>query len=472
MRVFFSHLRILIAAGAFVTLSVDEVWAGQATSAGQSAPRSAALDSDATQVQGDERLAWDQRASSRDELARLGFVAHVNGTARPLAAIACVTREGPSDFECSAALPALEPGLNVIEVSAYLDAGAHAAGQRSLPIRLRFGNSTAGIGATAAAGRAQSSALDRSWTTADGTRLRVIEVAAELEDATDLLSLPDGRVLVAERGGRVRILRDGVLSAAAAATLDDVMVGEGRGLLALTAGSDFSSTRHVFASYTTESGLRIARFTVAGDRLVDRAVVLDGLPIAAVRPAALLRSGPDGRLYLATDDGGDPERLYDLGSYSGKVLRFATDGTTPQDQPGRTPVWSIGVSQPVGLAWSGERAMLRLVGVEQPDSGVARAPSSLDFTHAITRFSLPPSLGATRAVIGAASSAPAFRDQLFVGSANERAILRVSFDGDVPSGSEWLLRDLPGPVTALATASDGAIYAAVGPTLLRIVAEQ
>jgi glucose/arabinose dehydrogenase len=248
------------------------------------------------------------------------------------------------------------------------------------------------------------------------------------------------------------------------------MVGEGHGLLALTAGPDFSSTRHVFASYTTVDGLRIARFTVAGDRLVDRAVLLDGLPIAAARPAALLRSGPDGRLYLATDDGGDPERLYDLGSYSGKVLRFATDGTTPEDQAGRSPVWSVGVGHPIGLAWTVERA-LRLVGVEGPESGVARAPANLDVTHAVTRLSLPPALGATRAAIGAASSAPVFRDQLFVGLANERAILKVAFDGDVPSGSEWLLNDLPGPVTALTATADGAIYAAVGPALLRIIVE-
>jgi glucose/arabinose dehydrogenase len=475
MQVFFSPLRILIAAGAFVTLSVAELSAGQATPAGQPTSRPAAVipasDSEAIPVQGHERLAWDQRASSPSELATLGFVGYVNGTPRPLAAVSCSTSEGLAGFECSSALPALEPGLNVIEIAAHVGAPAHAEGQRSLPIHLRFGDGSAGMVGVATTARTQSSSVDRSWTAADGTRLRVTEVATGLEDATDLLSLPDGRVMVAERVGRVRILRDGLLPAAAAVTLDDVMLGDGRGLLALTAAPDFSSTRHVFASYTTESGLRIARFTVGGDRLVDRAVVLDGLPIAAVRPAALLRSGPDGRLYLATDDGGDPERLYDLGSYSGKVLRFATDGTTPPDQPGRSPVWSVGVNRPVGLAWSAERAMLRVVGVEQPDSRVARAPSSLDFTQAVTRFSLPPTIGATRAAIGAASSAPVFRDQLFVGSANERAILKVSFDGDVPSGSEWLLRDLPGPVTALATTSDGAIYAAVGPTLLRIVAE-
>jgi glucose/arabinose dehydrogenase len=177
-------------------------------------------------------------------------------------------------------------------------------------------------------------------------------------------------------------------------------------------------------------------------------------------------------LYLATDDGGDPERLYDLGSYSGKILRFAVDGTTPQDQPGRSPVWSLGVSHPVGLAWTAESAVLRLVGVELPGSGVARAPSNVDVAVGVSRLSLPPEFGATRATIGASSAASAFADQLFVGSASERGILKVSFDGDVPSGSQWLLRDLPGPVTALTATSDGVIYAAVGPTLLRIVAEQ
>ena len=468
MRVFFSHLRILIAVGAFVTLSA-EAEAGQATEF-PARPATVTSAADAIPVVGHERLAWDQRAGSPNELARLGFVAYVNGTPHNLAAIACATNEGPAGYECSSALPALEPGLNVIEVAAFLNNSAHAEGQRSQAIHLILGDSPAGIAAGAGAVRAQSTPAARSVTAGDGTRLQVTEVATGIEDATDLLSLADGGVLVAERIGRVRVLR-GQLMAGAAITLDDVMVGDGHGLLSLAAGPDFSSTRHVFASYTTEYGLRVARFTLAGDRLVDRAVVLDGLPVAAAQPAALLRTGPDGRLYLATDDGGDPERLYDLGSYSGKILRFAADGTTPQDQPGRSPVWSLGVSHPVGLAWAAEGAVLRLVGVELPGSGVARAPSNVNVAAGVTRLSLPPEFGATHAAIGA-SSAASVPDQLFVGSASERGILKVTFDGEIPSGSEWLLRDLPGPVTALTVTADGAIYAAVGPTLLRIVAER
>jgi glucose/arabinose dehydrogenase len=315
-------------------------------------------------------------------------------------------------------------------------------------------------------------AFERSWTTADGARLRATAVASGLEDSTDLLPLPDGRLLVAERAGRVRVVGDDGLLAAAAVTLPDVVVGEGRGLLALALDADFASTRHVFAGYTSEQGLRIARFTLSGERLIDRAIVLDGLPVAAVGPAALLRAGPDGRLYLATDAAGDPDHLFDLGSYSGKILRFTTDGTTPEDQASRSPVWSVGVSHPIGLAWTADRTTLRLIGVEDPESQATRGPSSAAFARGLTRFSLPPAIGATRATLGAGSAVPMFRDQLFVGSAHERAILRVWFDGDVPAGSEWWLRDLPGPVTALGSAADGTIYAAVGPVLLRIAADR
>ena len=463
MRVFSPLFRILIVAVAYPALSADDVLAGQS--------RTAASDSDFIQVQGNERLEWDQRASSPHELTELDFVAYVNGRPQALASVTCGTSEGPAGFECSATLPVLAPGLNVVEVSARVNVGTRAEGQRSQPIHLRFGDGVASVAGGVAARSLEAQAFDRSWTTADGAQLRATEIATGLQDSTDVLPLPDERLLIAERAGRVRVFSNGALIGSAL-ELDDVMVGEGRGLLALTLSPDFSSTRHVFASYTTEDGLRVARFTLAGDRLVDRAVVLDGLPIAEMRPAAVLRAGPDGRLYLATDDGGDPERVYDLGSYSGKVLRFATDGTTPNDQAGRSPVWSLGVSHPVGLAWSAERGVLRLVGVELPESRVDRAPSGVEVAAGVNRLSLPPAFGATRATIGASSSVSAFRDQLFVGSANERAILKITFEGDAPSGSEWLLRDLPGPVTALAAASDGAIYAVVGPALLRIASDR
>jgi hypothetical protein len=91
--------------------------------------------------------------------------------------------------------------------------------------------------------------------------------------------------------------------------------------------------------------------------------------------------------------------------------------------------------------------------------------------QSITRYWLTRALHPSAAAIGGPAP-PALREHLLVASESERAILRVWFDGrDNPGGSEWLLGDLPGPVTAVAQSRDGVIYAAVGPLLVRIVGE-
>lgn len=447
--------------------------AGAATAQGTSDPRSAAMDQDAIAVQGDERLVWDQRASSPDELAGFGFHAFVNSRMQTLSSVACAAAaQSPLGFECSAALPALDPGVNVVEVAAYLATDAGREGLRSPPLYLRAGGSTAAIAnQLSARAPAPPSSRDRTWTTADGVPLQATELATGLEDATDLLPLPDGRVLIAERAGRVRVFHDGALAPNGGLVLSDVVVADGSGLLALAADPAFSSTQRVFALYTTSEGLRVARYTMAGDTLVDRAILIDGLPIASARPAAILRTGPDGRLYLALDDGGDPQRLGDRGSYSGKVLRVALDGTTPADQPSPTPVWAVGVSRPVGLAWSAEAATPRLIGIESPAAATAQAQPADDAGAALTRFALTPEVGATRAAIGGGPTLPALRGNVIVASGPERAILRIRLSGDVPAVVEWLIEDLPGPATALAVAPDGGLYVAVGSTLVRIAGQ-
>src|SRR5439155_17060535 len=94
----------------------------------------------------------------------------------------------------------------------------------------------------------------------------------------------------------------------------------------------------------------IARLREASDTFADPVVVLDDVP-ASASPAAALRFGPDGKLYAAFDAGGDARRSADAASLNGKVLRLNTDGTTPADQAGSTPVFANGFIAPVGLAW-------------------------------------------------------------------------------------------------------------------------
>src|SRR5439155_1635022 len=81
------------------------------------------------------------------------------------------------------------------------------------------------------------------------------------------------------------------------------------------------------------------------DTLGDPAVLLDQIP-ASRTPSAALRAGPDGMLYAAFDDGDEPRRRLDAGSYNGKVLRLTTNGTTPADATGATPVYAAGYGSP------------------------------------------------------------------------------------------------------------------------------
>src|SRR5207302_1460304 len=93
----------------------------------------------------------------------------------------------------------------------------------------------------------------------------------------------------------------------------------------------------------------LARFREAANTFGDRIIVLDDIA-ARSDPAAALRFGPDGALYAAFDDGGDPRSADDLSSAHGKVLRLNPDGSTPADQEGATPLYASGLQSPRGLA--------------------------------------------------------------------------------------------------------------------------
>jgi glucose/arabinose dehydrogenase len=417
-------------------------------------------------ISGHERLAWEQPASSADELARLGFRAYVDGVPVELTGVSCAARPTSGAFACASRLPALASGSHAIQVAAYVRGPARVEGLPSAPLYV-----------TSVEPPERDRDMDVSGAPAPPTEaiLRATVVADGLLDPTDLAVLPDGRVLVAERRGRVRVVGAEGLLPEPAVSLDDVVTGGGRGLLAIAVDRSFEKSRAVFVLYTTDSGLRLARFTVSGDTLYARATLLDGLPISRVDPAAVLRAGPDGRLYVALDDAGQPETLPDLGSYSGKILRFNPDGTTPDDRPGRSPVYAIGVQRPVGLGWTADGSTLRLVGVDASPAGrsmslsVDAAPDTVERIVAVTRFTLSADAGASSATTYTSARIASLDDDLLVASTTMRSVLRMSFTSPlVPDGSDWILSDETGPITALVVSPDGTIYAATTETLLRL----
>jgi glucose/arabinose dehydrogenase len=185
--------------------------------------------------------------------------------------------------------------------------------------------------------------------------LGVTTVVAGLEIPWDLAFIPDGRILITERPGRIRVVKDGILQETPYATIEVFHRSEA-GLMGIALHPDFAGNGYLYVCYTYREGRatfnRIARLTDEGDRAADHHVILDRIPGATRHDGCRIRFGPDGYLYATTGDATEPELSQDLDSLAGKVLRMAADGSMPLDNPfPGSPVYTRGHRNPQGLDW-------------------------------------------------------------------------------------------------------------------------
>ena len=209
-------------------------------------------------------------------------------------------------------------------------------------------------------------------TTEGGERLartdgdpRVETVATGLEVPWDIAFLPDGRALVTERPGRVRLLdAGGELRGEPVARIDVAAQGEG-GLLGLALDPQFEDNRFVYLYLTAADGMRLARYRFEDGRLSEDAVILGEIQAGPIHDSGRIAFGPDERLYIATGDAGRPQLAQDPDSRNGKFLRM-----TPEQyrgDGGEAEIFSLGHRNPQGLDW--EPGSGRLVATEHGPTG-------------------------------------------------------------------------------------------------------
>jgi glucose/arabinose dehydrogenase len=194
----------------------------------------------------------------------------------------------------------------------------------------------------------------RSPTPVNGA-VRVETVAKGLEHPWGLEFLPDGRMVVTERPGRLRIVdRDGRVSEPLAGVPNVFARGQG-GLLDVALSPNFAKDRLVYLSYA-EPGEGGAGTAVARGRLVERG--LDKTEVVW-RQAPKVNSSnhfgsriafrPDGTLFVSAGDRfAYREKAQDLSTTIGKIVRINPDGSAPRDNPfagrsgARPEIWSYG----------------------------------------------------------------------------------------------------------------------------------
>lgn len=183
----------------------------------------------------------------------------------------------------------------------------------------------------------------------------VVEIVAEnLEIPWSIAFLPDDRIFVTERTGKLRVIEDGNLRQEPVKTLD-VGAFEG-GLLGIALDPNFSDNHHLYLYYTYNEFLttynKVVRFTEKNNELTDELVLVDKIPGAAIHDGGRLKFGPDGKLYITTGDAANADSAQDLNSLAGKILRINPDGTIPDDNPFENSlVFSYGHRNPQGLDW-------------------------------------------------------------------------------------------------------------------------
>ncbi|HEX6643234.1 MAG TPA: PQQ-dependent sugar dehydrogenase [Gemmatimonadales bacterium] len=181
-------------------------------------------------------------------------------------------------------------------------------------------------------------------------------VASGLERPWGFEFLPDGRILVTERPGRLRIVgTDGTLSAPLGGVPRVAAQGQG-GLLDVALDPDFARNRLVYLSFSEpgpggESGTAVARGRLGEGGLEGVQVIYRQVP--KVRSGghygSRLAFRPDGTLFVTQGDRQNQRRLVqDLSTGIGKVVRINADGTIPGDNPfvnrtdARPEIWSYG----------------------------------------------------------------------------------------------------------------------------------
>ena len=216
-------------------------------------------------------------------------------------------------------------------------------------------------------------------------------IVSGISNPTAMQFAPDGRLFVAEQGGRLRVIRNGALLPTPFLTVTVSSVGE-RGLLGVAFDPNFATNQFVYIYYTATTPTihnRISRFTANGDVAVagSETIILDldNLSSATNHNGGALNFGPDGKLYVAVGENANGANAQTLSNLLGKMLRINKDGTIPSDNPffatatGRNrAIWALGLRNPFTFAFNFDRAQMFINDVgqntwEEINDGIAGA---------------------------------------------------------------------------------------------------
>ncbi|MBB3540905.1 MULTISPECIES: PQQ-dependent sugar dehydrogenase [unclassified Rhizobium] len=211
---------------------------------------------------------------------------------------------------------------------------------------------------------AASSGLSAETVKTKAVEVQVDTIATGFEHPWAVEVLPDGSYLVTERPGRLRIVRDGKLSAPIAG-VPEVSARSQGGLMDVALAPDFATSRKVFLTAATRakggSGTEVFSATLSkdGTRLNDVKSIfaMKRFTSGNIQYGARIAFAKDGSLFISIGDRGDRDRSQDWKDDAGSIIHLNADGSIPDDNPFKDGVkalpeiWSKGHRNPQGIAF-------------------------------------------------------------------------------------------------------------------------
>ena len=201
------------------------------------------------------------------------------------------------------------------------------------------------------------------YETAD-LEIRVVKVADGLANPWSLAWLPNGDLLITERPGRLRVVRNGVLDAEPIAGVPEVRVTALGGLLEVLPHPNFAQNQTLYLTYAkggegNSATTALARARLDGKTLKDlqEIFVAENWSTSPTNFGGRMVFGRDGMLYLAVGERQEQDRAQNTMLHGGKVLRLDENGKAPRDNPfvGKTgylpEIYSVGHRSPQGLVF-------------------------------------------------------------------------------------------------------------------------
>jgi aldose sugar dehydrogenase len=324
----------------------------------------------------------------------------------------------------------------------------------------------------------------------------VEKVASGLENPWGLAFMPDGAMLVTERPGRLRIIRDGTVSEPIA-NVPQVVAQKQGGLLDVALHPGFAKNRLIYLSFSEArdggngTSLGRARLSDDGKSLENVDIIFRQLPAidSTAHFGGRIAFAPDGNLFLTLGDRySERDSAQDLATHLGKIVHLTPDGKAAPGNPftgkeGALPeIWSYGHRNPqgaaiepsTGLLWTVEHGAKGGDEINRPEAGknygwpvitygVDYSGAKIGEGTAKDGMEQPlhywdPSIAPSGLAFYAGAKHPDWQGDILVGALAGMKLVRLDIENGKVVGEEAMLEDLGERIRDVRVGPDGEVY--------------